>query len=316
MNGSRMKARPRARFVLVLLALATTLAIGCGSDDSKAPSGDQGSTASTAPASDASGKVVQAVADLVPDDVKAEGKIDNAIYNDAAPQMFLEGGKLVGIQPDFAAAVSAVMGIEFNTVPVGSFDSIIPGLQGGRYDIAFSDFGITAEREKVVDLVVQFDLGTGFASKKGSGTTVAQASDLCGLRLGTLTGSYFLDQAKALSEQCRADGAEPIAIQAFPTQSTAVLAVTNGRTDLYASSSDQIAYVAKKEGAGVEAQSFAYEPIPQGIGLPESSPLGPAVQAAVRELIANGTYDEILAEWGLESSAVPAERIEIDPSVS
>jgi polar amino acid transport system substrate-binding protein len=298
--------------MVVGAVLALALA-ACGSD-----SGESQTTAgATLPAQTQAGEATATKADpevaaLVPPSLKGE-VIDNAIYNDGAPQQFLEDGELVGIQPDFAEAAAALMGLKFNTVPVGSFDSIIPGLQSGRYDVAFADFGITAEREKVVDFVEQFTLGTSFGVKSGSGTTIGAPSDLCGLTLGTLAGSYFLDQLKTIDEQCASDGKPPIDVQSYPTQSAAVLAVANGRTDAYATSTDQLAYAADQTKGAMEVQPLVYEPIPQGIGLPKGSPLAKPLQAAIRAMIANGEYQRILDKWGIGASAITADEVRINP---
>ena len=37
----------------------------------------------------------------------------------------------------------------------------------------------------------------------------------------------------------------------------------------------------------------------QAIALPDKSPLGPAVQAAMSEIVKNGTYAKILDKWGV-----------------
>ena len=41
-----------------------------------------------------------------------------------------------------------------------------------------------------------------------------------------------------------------------------------------------------------------------GIGLPKDSPMAKPIQAAVQELIANGTYGKILDKWGLQKGAI------------
>jgi polar amino acid transport system substrate-binding protein len=317
-----LKGRTPARCLLVL-ALLSISAIGlaaCGSGGSSTTrAAGRSMTQASRPASSSAGgggfglSPASSVTALVPASIKQKGSVNNAIYNDGAPEQFLQGGKLVGIEPDFAEAVSEVMGVKFNVIPVGSFDSIIPGLQGGRYDAAFADFGITAAREKVVDFVEQYKLGTSFGVKQGGGKTIATGSDLCGIKLGTLAGSYFLDQVHALSQKCTAAGKPAIAIQSYPTQSAAVLALANGRTDSYAVSTDQLAYAAQQKNAGIEAQPFIYQPLAQGVGLPKGSPLARPLQAAMRELVADGVYTKILTKWGIPNAAIAADEMLINP---
>lgn len=310
MSPLRLPPYRTAALILTVLLAATTA--GCGSpasDSEGAPSG--GASATEGWGLDP----VQSVVDLIPEEIKKKGIVDNAVYNDAPPQMFLEENKLVGIQPDLAKAVSEVMGVEFNNIAVGSFDSIIPGLQGGRYDVAFSDFGVTQERMEVVDFIEQFSLGTGFAVKKGSGKDIAEAADLCGLTLGVLAGSYFIEQVQTLSDQCTASGDAAITTQTYPTASAAILAVTNGRTDAFSSSEDQLGFAAKQEGAQLDAQPFVYEPVPQAIAVPKGSPLAKPIQAAIAELISNGVYAEILNKWGIAGAALTdPSQVRINPT--
>lgn len=52
-----------------------------------------------------------------------------------------------------------------------------------------------------------------------------------------------------------------------------------------------------------KVQKFVYEPVEQAIVIPKGSKLGPAVQAAMKELVENGTYAKILKKWGIEHVA-------------
>lgn len=156
-------------------------------------------------------KPVDSVVALVPKDVQGSTLTD-AVYNDYPPEMFLKDGKLVGIQVDLANA--AIMGMKLDNKAAGSFDSIIPGIAGKKYDLASSDFGVTAERVKQVDFVTLFDLGTSFGVKSGSGVAIDKRSELCGLSIGVIAGSYFVPQVEDVSKESVADGDKAIRLQA------------------------------------------------------------------------------------------------------
>jgi hypothetical protein len=130
---------------------------------------------------------VESVTALVPADLK-DKTVTVAIYNDGAPQQFLENGKLVGIQPNFA------------------------------------DFGITKERQETIDMVFQFVSPTGFAAQKGSDLTVDEQGDLCGLGVAVPAGSSFLGDLGTISDLCVANGGPALVIQTFPTQTDGVFA--------------------------------------------------------------------------------------------
>lgn len=291
---------------------AAVLLVGCststdGADDSAGSSGSSQSGAESFGLSP-----VDSVTALVPDDIAGK-TLDVAIYTDGAPLQFLEDGKVVGINADLAEAVSEVSGLDFNVIGVGSWDSIIPGVQTGRYDTAFAGFGITEERQAIFDLVYNFALPTGFASKADGGLEISEKSDLCGAQVGTLAGSFFIDQVQKISDSCASDGDPEITIQSFPAQTDAVLAVSTGRVDVYAVSSEQLAFAAAEEGSGLAVQPFVFDPIPHGVGVAKDSPLGPVFVESFKALIEDGTYAEILDKWGISSAAITADQIVINP---
>lgn len=287
---------------LAATAVAAVALAGCADpEDSGSPtSGSDGGSSATPVGEDL--EVVDEVAELVPAEFK-DAPIQNAIYNVYPPQEFMEGDQLVGIQPDLVAAMAKVMGVEFDNAEIGNFDSLIPGVVSGRYDMSSADFGVTEDRLKEVDFVTEFQLGTAFAVKEGSGITIDAATDLCGHSVGVQSGSYFIDQLEEADTACSDAGKEPIDLQTFPDDGARVLALTNGRIEVTATAQDAMAYAIDSESLPFELQSFVYEPLEQGIVIADGSDLGPAIQAAMQEIVENGTYLEILEKWGIEDAA-------------
>lgn len=286
---------------LAVAAVAALAMTACADPDS---SGGEASTASgsgSASAIPTSGPVDSVVA-VVPERFK-NAPIKNAIYNVYPPQEFIENDVLVGIQPDIVAAMADVMGVKFDNASIGSFDTLIPGVVSGRYDMSSADFGVTKERLEQVDFVTQFALGTAFAVKQGSGIKIEKATDLCGHSVGVQSGSYFIDQINEADAECTGAGLEKISLQTFPDDGARVLALTNGRIDVTATAQDAMAYAIDSEELPFELQTFVYAPLEQGIVIADGSDLGPAIQAAMQEIVKNGAYLEILKKWGIEAAA-------------
>jgi polar amino acid transport system substrate-binding protein len=288
---------------LALVAVSGLLLAGCA-DPTPAKGGktETSGAAASAGTSTFGLKPVDKVTALVPAEYKNKS-ITNAIYNDFPPEEFLKGGKLVGIQPDIAQALSEVMGVKFNNVAVGSFDSLIPGVVSGRYQISTADFGVTKPRLKQIDFVTEFPIGTGFAVKKGSGIKIEKASDLCGHTVGVVAGTYYIDQLRGANKDCAAAGLKDITLQSYPNDGARVLAVTNGRVEITGTNEDSMAYTIASQNVPLELQKFVYEPVEQAIVIPKGDKLGPAVEAAMKELVSNGTYAKILKKWGVEHAA-------------
>ncbi|WP_369046006.1 ABC transporter substrate-binding protein [Sinomonas sp. P10A9] len=305
-----MYRRPSLHASLTVAAVTAVAALGlsaCSDPGSTSNAGSNSSAnASAAGASNVTTtwglKPVDSVTALVPADVKDKA-IQNGIYNDFAPQDFEENGQLVGIQPDIVLALSEVMGVKVNNVSVGTFDSLIPGLSSGRYDISSADFGVTKPRLAQVDFVSEFAVGTSFASKTGSGITVESATDLCGHSVGVLSGSYFIDQVNQASADCAKAGKAAVTLQTYPDDGARLLAVSNGRSELTATTTDAMAYAIKSQSLPLTLQKFVYQPLELGIALKKGSTLGPAMQAAMKEIVSNGTYAKILKKWGVSDIA-------------
>jgi polar amino acid transport system substrate-binding protein len=121
------------------------------------------------------------VAGEVPSAVKSKGTLTVAADASYAPNEFIapDGHTVIGMDADLVKALAGVMGLKVN-VGNATFDSIIPGLASGKYDMGASSFTDTKAREKTVDFVTYFTAGTSFYTKASAGTSVNGVADLCG----------------------------------------------------------------------------------------------------------------------------------------
>lgn len=298
MNVTKFGGRRVA--VLAVAAVGSLVLAACGSSSSGG--GSSSASGSASGSSSAADGAVPAVAALVPDQYKST-PINNGFYNDYPPQEFLQGDQLTGIQYDLVTEMAKVAGVKVNFISVGGFDTLIPGITSGRYDMSSGDFGVTADRVKQVDFVTQFAIGTGFAVKTGSAIKVNQATDLCGHSVGVQAGSYFIDQLKEANAECTKAGLKPIDTQTFPNDTSRTQAAVNGRIEITATSADALGYAISSQNVPLVMQPFVYAPTEHGIIFPKGSKLGAAMQAALQELVKNGTYLTVLKKWGVESVA-------------
>src|SRR5690606_29855996 len=73
-----------------------------------------------------------------------------------------EKGELIGWTVDLADAIAQKLGVTFEYKEV-SFDSIIPGVTDGTFDIGFSSFTDNEERRELVNFVDYYDAGIQWA---------------------------------------------------------------------------------------------------------------------------------------------------------
>ena len=83
-------------------------------------------------------------------DDAAKTKLVVATSPDFPPFESLEGGNVVGIEVDILNKVAEKMGMELDIQQM-DFDSVIPGVQAGKFDVGMSGITVTDKRKENVD---------------------------------------------------------------------------------------------------------------------------------------------------------------------
>lgn len=246
--------------------------------------------------------VNKALHDALPSKYK-EGSVKVAAFNDWPPDEFTEDGVLKGWSIDMAHAMAEKLGVKFDITGT-SFDVIIPGLVSNRYDAGFSSFGVTPERLEALDFIPQRMEGTAYAYPSTKSYQINGESDLCGHSVAVLTGAWDYQYLVKVSQAtCVDKGLPPINLQQFTTQNAAELAVSSGRVEMVAAGSAKLQYLAKQTGR-FTVTKFISNPVRNGIGVRRGDPLGPALRDALQAMIDDGTYEKILAKWGVNGGGM------------
>ena len=279
---------------MCLPALAVIVLAGCGSSK-------KSTTASTSTSPSAG--VNATIAAEVPATVKAKGTLIVASEAEYAPDEFIapDGHTVIGMDPDMVKAIAGVLGLKVKVVN-STFEAIIPGLASGRYDIGASSFTDTKEREKTVDFVTITSVGEAFLTKAKTGPKINTLAELCGHTVSVEKGTTELEDAEKQDKKCKAAG-KPIKLLIFPGQNDANLALSSGRAEVDFADSPIIAYQVRKLGVNVRS-SPTFGTAAEGLALPKNNGMAKPVLAAVKVLIANGTYQAILKKWELQSAAI------------
>ena len=278
-------------------ALALLVLAGCGS--SKSSSTSSGSTSSSVPAPSANA----AVAALVPAKYKSKGTLIVGSEAQYAPNEFIgpDGHTIIGMDADLVNAIAGVMGLKASFVNA-NFEAIIPGLAAGRYDLGASSFTDTKEREKTVDFVTYFSAGTSFYEKASGGPPITDLSSLCGTTVAVESGTTQEADAKGQSKKCT--GGKSVKVLTFNDQSQANLAINADRAQVGMADSPVAAYQVKQSSGAFKLVGTPYGTAPYGIAIPQGNGMAKAVQAALKDLMSNGTYNQILTKWGIQSGAI------------
>jgi polar amino acid transport system substrate-binding protein len=285
-------------------ALAVLALAGCGSSSSSS------TTSSSTTSTSASSSENASIAAQVPASIKSKGTLTVASDATYAPNEFVasDGHTVIGMDADLMKALGEVMGLKVKLVNA-TFETIIPGLASGKYDIGASSFTDTKEREKTVDFVDYFNAGISFYAKASSNPTVSTVADLCGKSVSVEKGTTEQEESEAQSKKCTKEGKKAVTVLSFPDQNGANLAISSGRAELGMADSPVAAYQVKQSGGAFKSVGEPYGIAPYGLAIPKANGMTKPVSEALKVLIENGTYKKILEKWGVQAGALSEPKI-------
>ena len=303
-------------FVVPAISLLCAGAIAACGSSSSSSSTSSSTGASTTPSSSTPSTANAAVAKLVPAAIKSKGTLTVAADATYAPDEFIgpDGHTVIGMDADLSKALGGVMGLKVNVVNA-TFDSIIPGLAAGKFDMGASSFTDTKAREKTVDFVDYANVGESFYTKAQGGTSISSIADICGKTVSVEKGTTEQSDAQAQSGKCTKAGKPAVTVLVFPDQNGANLAVSSGRAQLGFADTPVASYQVKQSGGQFKLIGTAYAPAPYGLAMPKNG-LDQAVLAAMKALVSNGTYSSIFSKWGLQGVEIPASQLKINGATS
>lgn len=300
-----MSAWSRGAPMVLAGGLVASLLSGCGATSLGLGSTDQQS----ATAGCASGGLKNAL----PPDVKPGTTLTVASDASYQPNEFLasDGQTIVGMDIELLKGALQCLGLKGN-FQNAKFDNILPGIVGGKYDIATSSFTITTARLKQVTMVSYFSAGTQWVSRKGNPKKVNPTKP-CGHSVGVQTGTTQADEIKAINKGvCKG---KPIKAVVEDLQSKVTTDLLAGKVDAMAADSPVALYAVKKTGGKLQALGKITGSAPYGVVLPKNEDkLGTALAQAFAQMATNGSYQKILAKWGQQSGAV--EMFAANPAVA
>ena len=169
---------------------------------------------------------------------------------------------------DFSAALGAVMGVKWVDVDA-TFDTIIVGLQAGKYDVGNSSFTVTALREKQVNFVTYFQAGEGYYVPKSSSLKLNGLMSLCGHTVAVETGTTEQTDANSAVGLCKKADKKADTVLAFSTQNEANLAIASGRAQIGFADSQVAGYIVVQAKGQFKLDGPAFGVAPYGFALRE-----------------------------------------------
>lgn len=286
------------RKMLAAGLLAASMAVaGCGSNSLSGGPAHKGGNVNVS--------VDKAAAAKVPASLKKKGTLTVGSDASYAPSEFLAGnGKTIeGFDVDLFKAVAKKLGLKAS-FQNASFDTIITGVTGGKYDIGVSSFTVNPDREKQADMVSYFNAGTQWAAQPSEASKVNPQKP-CGLKVAVQKGTVQLqDDLPPKIKACKSAG-KPIDVLVYDKQDQATAAVVAGKADAMLADSPVIAYAVKQSGGKLQAVGNIYAAAPYGYVIPKNDgQFGQAIVMALQDLHKSGDYQKILKDWGVQQGAI------------
>jgi polar amino acid transport system substrate-binding protein len=233
--------------------------------------------------------------------------LDLAADFTASPNQFISNGKNDGLDVALCQAMAAKMGVTVKWTNL-TFDALIPGLQAGRYDALCTAVFITKAREQVMNMVPYVQWGDTMAVKKSDAAQYACSgsspcwSKFAGKKVATEAGGAEVTQLEQVNKTLSA----PMTILQFASNVQIYQAIANGSVDAIYVNDPQFAYFNKTNGnngytaifTGVDSTPLALTTLKSNTALAQS------FVTALSAMKADGTYQKILKDWGVE--AVPS----------
>ncbi|MFJ1584364.1 ABC transporter substrate-binding protein [Streptomyces sp. NPDC088197] len=325
---ARRLPRPAAATLTAVIGLALLTACGDSSDDSGTPksraagatSSSSASAGSTAiPTEDVVSGIAAdpALTAELPAAAKSSGTL--TLGTTRAPGVTglphggeSEDGTPIGLDVDLRNAVGKVLGITWK-VQYGTFPTVIPGVQNGRYDVGQDNFGVTKARVEVVDFATYLNDGQSFLGAEDVPVdSVTQLTDLCGLTVATSPGSTFQQILTDGASKCSGAGKKPYKVQYFTDSAPIFLGLANGKVDIYFGPTLALKYDATHVPHTKYLGQISTTPV--GFVTAKGSPIGKALSDAVNKLIADGTYAKIFAKWDVPGTGIT--KSEVNPAAT
>ncbi len=191
---------------------------------------------------------------------KKAKNINVGFANEAPYDFATSAGQLTGEAPSVARYVMKQLGVPNITGVLTQFESLIPGLEAGRFDMVAAGMFITPERCKsVIFSNPDYAAPEALAVPKGNPKHLETLQDVAkaGVTLGVLSGA--VEGGLATSA-----GVKSSNIKQFPDQTSMIEGLTAGRIDAICLTSISLRYAIQTAGQGKVELATPFFPVVNG----------------------------------------------------
>ena len=225
-------------------------------------------------------------------DVKKAGTLTIATSPDFPPFESLgEGNVVEGIEIDILNAVCEKLGVTL-TINQMDFDSVIPGINAGKFNVGVSGISVTEERKKNVLFTDPYCLAAQ-AIVVTADSPIQSKADLAGKSVSVQTGTTAEDF-------CMGEG---YSVSAFAANNDAQSALVTGKVDAWViddlTAAEMVKAYNAENGEGalvILSEAMTTEPYAFALQL-GSDDLAAEINKIVNEMVSNGTIAAIFEKY-------------------
>lgn len=203
------------------------------------------------------------------------------------PYEFYDGDVIVGIDAEIAQLLAEKLGLTLEIQDM-DFTAIVTSVQAGKIDIGLAGMTVTEERLENVNFTDSYATGVQVIIVK-EGSEIASVDDLEGKLIGVQEGTTG-------HSYCSDDYGEENVV-AYANGATAVQNLVSGSVDcVVIDQQPAISFVEANEGLKILDTEYVIEDYAAAISK-DNEGLMNALNAALKELIADGSIQEILDKY-------------------
>ncbi|MDT2305215.1 ABC transporter substrate-binding protein [Paenibacillus larvae] len=281
-----MKNKPRKSLILVLAAfLLVALALsGCGSS-----ARDQAGSTPGVSSDNTGNKNSRTL-----EQIKQSGVLKVGIMGIYAPYNFLNDKKeMDGFDADIAKEIAKKMGLKAEFVSQ-EFSGMIAGLQAGKFDTVISQMTITEDRQKQMDFTEPYITNQVKVIVKQDNNSITKLEDFKGKNIGVGLGTN--DEAYLRNEALPKVG--NFTIKTYDDVITSLQDLNNGRIDATINNMYALKPIVEKNGFKIKVVGEAVKSDKAAIAVTKgNTELRDALNQALKDLKADGTYKTIFTKW-------------------
>ena len=220
------------------------------------------------------------------EDIQKAGKLVVATSPDFPPFEYLDGDQVVGIEVEIMQMVADELGVTLEIKQM-DFDSVLPGVQAGKYDVGMSGITINAKRQKNADFTQPYFLASQAIVVKSDSDITCKA-DLEGKKVSVQT-------ATTAEEYCMANGYQ---VSAFQANNDACSALLSGKVDAWVVDNEVALDLSAQTDGATKVLDEAMTSEPYGFAFAKGSDtLVAEIDKLLDKWLADGTIEALFDKY-------------------